>query len=642
MEKFGETIFSTPAFNANPDMVEALYDIVNAGNLFFYNRGEAEPLQFTFRKATPTSKDVHVLPSPTNDPRLAEINAQRREQVKDEMQRYEAYRVEANKKKVLDRFKVLLPDKMVNARQRAHNALSLATPGPLEFLGGNEVNLAPVTIKGSPRYSPAEIETIVLAACDSQRAAAKNTSYPGMSNKDKMTLGLGFGVHEDMLVTGRKESDKDLVPVFEEGRKFAAELIEQEIGGKGKPLKNAMMDSLRNHILACRERPSLDAQSLRMFEEVWKMASMMGKHQLYTNKKEFDQLEAEAKAMGVVATAILAGAKAEQELQEAQRKGEFTDEKQRASIVGRIVTARYFTARHYQAIEEQTADPKIQNIQNKLKDLTVKEGLGQISPAKREVAYNKLVAQQTRSYKLPGNIHEIMNEMKQRDGAPEIRFWDYAAITSEGKKLMAHTDPFKMIEELTKLSNLTATNEASTTLTTEMQDMRTNRMDSLTANNFWKSMQRAMGDDQFDLKVMPDDFSRLVILQEDGSGNRSLVPLKETLDITIQDTLVRSMDDAAMMDRIRNQLAQGNVFFYERGKTLLGTLDAPPQSSPASRSPWRGTSRSGGSTTLLCLEGVPDLPVVLPDEAGLTTTFQTWPRGCFHIAKHPDFPVPSW
>ena len=27
---------------------------------------------------------------------------------------------------------------------------------------------------------------------------------------------------------------------------------------------------------------------------------------------------------------------------------------------------------------------------------------------------------------------------------------------------------------------------------------------------------------------------------------------------------------------------------------------------------------------------------------GLTTTFQTWPRGGFHIAKHPDFPAPSW
>src|SRR5574341_834636 len=51
---------------------------------------------------------------------------------------------------------------------------------------------------------------------------------------------------------------------------------------------------------------------------------------------------------------------------------------------------------------------------------------------------------------------------------------------------------------------------------------------------------------------------------------------------------------------------------------------------------------TGGSTPLLCLEGVPDLPVAPQDEAGLTTTFQTWPRGCFHIAKHPDFPVPSW
>ena len=33
----------------------------------------------------------------------------------------------------------------------------------------------------------------------------------------------------------------------------------------------------------------------------------------------------------------------------------------------------------------------------------------------------------------------------------------------------------------------------------------------------------------------------------------------------------------------------------------------------------------------LCLEGVPDLPVAPQDEAGLTKTFQTWPRGGFHI-----------
>ena len=40
---------------------------------------------------------------------------------------------------------------------------------------------------------------------------------------------------------------------------------------------------------------------------------------------------------------------------------------------------------------------------------------------------------------------------------------------------------------------------------------------------------------------------------------------------------------------------------------------------------------TGGATPLLCLEGVPDLPVAPQDEAGLTKTLQTWPRGWFHI-----------
>src|SRR5574341_1554094 len=35
---------------------------------------------------------------------------------------------------------------------------------------------------------------------------------------------------------------------------------------------------------------------------------------------------------------------------------------------------------------------------------------------------------------------------------------------------------------------------------------------------------------------------------------------------------------------------------------------------------------AGGSTPLLCLEGGPDLPVAPEDEAGLTKTFQTYPR----------------
>ena len=55
----------------------------------------------------------------------------------------------------------------------------------------------------------------------------------------------------------------------------------------------------------------------------------------------------------------------------------------------------------------------------------------------------------------------------------------------------------------------------------------------------------------------------------------------------------------------------------------------PPSSQDEALSPlliW-----TGGSTPLLCLEGVPDLPVAPQDEAGLTKTFQTWPRGWFHI-----------
>ena len=54
----------------------------------------------------------------------------------------------------------------------------------------------------------------------------------------------------------------------------------------------------------------------------------------------------------------------------------------------------------------------------------------------------------------------------------------------------------------------------------------------------------------------------------------------------------------------------------------------------------RGVGRDGGHEEQGCgpVEG---LSVAPQDEAGLTTTFQTWPRGWFHIPKDPDFPVPS-
>ena len=41
--------------------------------------------------------------------------------------------------------------------------------------------------------------------------------------------------------------------------------------------------------------------------------------------------------------------------------------------------------------------------------------------------------------------------------------------------------------------------------------------------------------------------------------------------------------------------------------------------------------KSLGFHTVAVLKGVPDLPVAPQDEAGLTKTLQTWPRGWFHI-----------
>src|SRR5574337_385087 len=93
-------------------------------------------------------------------------------------------------------------------------------------------------------------------------------------------------------------------------------------------------------------------------------------------------------------------------------------------------------------------------------------------------------------------------------------------------------------------------------------------------------------------------------------------------------------------------------------ETVLGTFDAPHQvplhpglpgeehrgfPAPLPLIPFYPSTlliSIGGSTPLLCLEWLPELPVAPQDEAGLTTTFQTWPRGCFHIAKHRDFPFP--
>ena len=76
---------------------------------------------------------------------------------------------------------------------------------------------------------------------------------------------------------------------------------------------------------------------------------------------------------------------------------------------------------------------------------------------------------------------------------------------------------------------------------------------------------------------------------------------------------------------------------YYMGGVLLNQIVATSYTARMTDVPYIGLY--GACSSLA--EGMPDLPVAPQDEAGLTTTFQTWPRGWFHIPKDPDFPVPS-
>ena len=79
------------------------------------------------------------------------------------------------------------------------------------------------------------------------------------------------------------------------------------------------------------------------------------------------------------------------------------------------------------------------------------------------------------------------------------------------------------------------------------------------------------------------------------------------------------------------------IYLVNRVKTtqkgtlnILSTINAA-MAAPPPLSPFSPPDLDRRVDSLLCLEGVPDLPVAPQDEAGLTKTFQTWPRGWFHI-----------
>ena len=558
-------IFNTfQTLSEAPDAIEAIYDLVEAGNLFFYDRGSADPQQFQFAKIDEDNEIYRVLPVSTNDPRLAEINVQRQKEANEELEQYEQYQASQYREKVLKALQNNLPNRMENARQRAHSALSLTNPGPLTF-DKKEVTFSPVQIPGGSRFKPAQMELIVLACCDTLQAAEKNdySEYVGLDANDKMTVTLGVGIHDDVLTGGRQRSEEFMFPVFEEGRRLAAELITQDINGDSEQLKQVLMNSLRNHIQSCRDRGgSMGPTTLRMFEAAEEMAVMMKFHKLYTDENEFKELEEEAKALGLLAKIVLDGAAAQRELQEALETG-FKNENQRMDIVARIVAARYVTARELQADRKHTSSEDFLKLGEEI-DAVRDQNL---PLDEMRVAVNRLEAQRIRSAPMRDHIREIIDEMKL-GGAFNVRLGNYALITEEGKKLLAETDPFRMIEEVTKLAPIRNGRPVVDELTAEIKSKRANRMDKDTATEFWKNMLWAMGAGQFDLKLMENDFSRLVVQTVGKDGKRSLTPLNEALGITSKDMLVYTMDDAEMMERLRDQLAQGNVFFYERGKSV--------------------------------------------------------------------------
>ena len=114
-----------------------------------------------------------------------------------------------------------------------------------------------------------------------------------------------------------------------------------------------------------------------------------------------------------------------------------------------------------------------------------------------------------------------------------------------------------------------------------------------------------------------------------------------------------SQDEALSRDGVSREVPRAVLKF----ETVLGSLDAThkvPRHTGLPREEHRGSRHhfiwapapllisTGGSISLVCLEGVPNLPVAPQDEASLKKKFETWPCGWCHFLKDPDFLVCSW
>ena len=584
VEKYGMDILqSSKIIFGRPEVIHELYDLVEEGNLYFYNRGSDVPLQYKFKQKGDTKQYNVMLGAVKDDPRFDAINAERREQSKDEVARYEQYLEAEHQKTVIAGFGNEVKA-LENARARAHKVLSVLEPGTLEFLGEAPYTVKPMQYSGGSKFTPEEMELIVLASCDTAEAAAHtvNKDYVGATAEELRIQNLSVGIHQDVMIEGRNMATESMMPVFEKGREIAAELIQQEMDGNTEKLKQTLMNSLRNHIQSSRDSYTLGITMIRLNEETAKLASFMDSTKFFADDEEFKALNEEAKAMGLVAKIYTEGEKAKQELLEAHKNGKFESEKQRLRIVGQIEAERYITARTYQSISERAKDPDFIKTLKELEELSYTRA--QQSTESYNIANVKLYVKQNLEAKQKESITEFIDGMrKEGDASFKEKIQDYMLLTTEGRKLQEIKDPFKMIEAMTKLPKISVANCSTKEIKEWMNDFRDKRANNMSikdANQFWLNVKNAVGNDQFEPELLSSEHSRLII-QQPGEGNTyHAEEVFNALKFESKDMKISSLADTERMEMLRDQIAQGNVFFYKRGETVPHRLSLDEEGMP--------------------------------------------------------------
>ena len=329
-EKFGAEIFNTMTMAVKQQaVVDELYDMVERGEVFFYDRESNVPMKFTFdmpkkkESEEPVSKDQMRLglEKVKGDARFRAINAQRKAEMAGENRRYQQHQESlAEAKELEDALYRLDTNSLVDtqkaARERASKILSITNPAPVHFDGYGEYTFKSVPLNGTSRFKPEDLETIVLAASCVDEAANEtaHSGHQGLTGEEKAYQLLGAHIYQDVLIKGRASSVENIVPVVEKGREIAGRIIQNDINGDATELKDVLMTGLRRNIQAAREQSTLEDTTLRIYEETAKLARLIHNYQLFDNQDEFLPLMREAEAMDQIAKMYLAGAEAKKEL----------------------------------------------------------------------------------------------------------------------------------------------------------------------------------------------------------------------------------------------------------------------------------------------------------------------------------------